>query len=249
MTPPIAPDRTDQSTNRVPEPKPVSRLTSEGILTALSRTRDEQRALLGRHRRSVSIAKITLPALAAVLITALAVLPNLRNGSSIGRISYKKQAATVSTPLSRMSTAQYRGVDAQGEKFTITANRAVQVSQELLNLQAPKGDLTTKSGTWLMLNAHHGLYHQNSELLDLDGKVTLYRQDGTILHTNRAAIDIKAGSAKGPDPVKAFGPFGTLHAQDGFVATNHGSDILFKGPSHVVLDQVAVPQVPVSNGS
>jgi lipopolysaccharide export system protein LptC len=248
MTPPLAPDRTGNH----PEPagkKPASLLTSEGILAALSRTRDEQRAVLGRHRRSVAIAKFTLPALAAVLITALAVLPNLRNGSAIGRISYKKQAASVATPLSRMSTAQYRGVDAQGEKFTITAHRVVQVSQDLLNLQAPKGDLTTKAGNWLMLDARHGLYHQNSQLLDLAGKVTLYRQDGTILHTSRAAIDIKGGSAQGTDPVKAFGPFGTLHAQDGFVATNHGTDILFKGQSHVVLDQIAVPSVTAGGKS
>jgi lipopolysaccharide export system protein LptC len=243
MTPPIAPERAAVRLDPRGEKKSGSLLTSEGILAALSRTREEQRAVLGRHRRAVSIFKYTLPALAAVLITALAVLPNLRNGAAIGRISYKKQAIAAGAPLSRMSTARYRGVDAQGEKFTITAQRVIQVTQGRLNLVAPKGDLTTKSGNWLMLNARHGLYHQNSQLLDLAGKVTLYRQDGTILHTSRAAIDIKGGSAKGSDPVKAFGPFGTLHAQDGFVATNHGSDILFKGASHVVLDQVAVPAV------
>ncbi|MDD2876104.1 MAG: LPS export ABC transporter periplasmic protein LptC [Acidiphilium sp.] len=228
--------------------KPASPRSLDSIFASLTQTRDAQRALLGRHRRAVSIFKFVLPALAALLITALAVFPNLRGGGGIGRISYKKQSTATGTPLSRMSVAQYRGVDTQGEKFTITANRVIQVSQDRLNLLAPKGDLTTNSGNWMMLNARHGLYHQNSQLLDLAGKVTLYRQDGTILHTSRAAIDIKGGTATGSDPVKAFGPFGTLHAQDGFLATHRGTDILFKGKSRVVLDQLAIPAATPNGG-
>jgi len=229
----------------IPPPKPGEPLSSglsiDHIFATITNTRDRQRAILGRHRRAVSVVKFILPALAAILITALAVFPNLRNGANIGRITYKKSTTTTNAPLSRMSTAQYRGVDANGEKFTITAHRVVQISQDKLNLLAPKGDLTTKSGNWLMLNAQHGLYHQTSQLLDLAGKVTLYRADGTELRTRRAAIDIKGGTANGTDPVKAFGPFGTLHAANGFIATDHGKNILFKGPSHVVLDQVPVP--------
>lgn len=236
MTPPTLHDGRDK-----PGGAPPVR-AADGIFATIARTRDEQRALLGRHKRVVSIFKFVLPAVAAVLITALAVFPNLRDGASFGRISYKKQSSAT-TSRSRMSIARYRGIDAAGEKFTITADRAVQITKNRLRLLAPKGDLTTKAGNWMMLNAEHGLYHQASQQLDLAGKVTLYRQDGTTLRTSRAAIDIKAGTAAGSDPVKAFGTFGTLHAKDGFVATNHGADILFKGESRLMLDQITVPAV------
>lgn len=216
-------------------------LSMDSLFETLIQARDRQRATLERRRRAVSVAKLVLPALATVLLVALAVFPNLRSGAKFGRITYKEQPHAEGTPLSRMSTARYRGVDAQGEKFTITATHAVQVSENRLNLIGPKGDITTRAGTWLMLNARHGLYHQKSELLGLDGKVTLYRGDGTTLRTKRAAIDIKGGTASGDDPVAAYGPFGTLHSAEGFRATNRGTDILFKGKSHLVLDQVAVP--------
>lgn len=243
MSKPIVPDRPAK-----PDKASSNGLSVDHIFTTLTRTRDQQRALLGRHRRAVSIFKFVLPGMAALLITALAVFPNLRDGANIGRISYKKTTMATGTPLSRMSSAQYRGVDAQGEKFTITAHQVTQISQDKLNLVAPAGDLTTRSGSWLMLNARHGLYHQTSQLLDLDGKVILYRADGTELRTSRAAIDIKGGTANGSDPVKAFGPFGTLHADDGFIATDHGKNILFKGRSHVVLDQVSIPAVTPGQG-
>lgn len=243
MSPPtLAPDRTAKP------PKPASLLSVDGIFATLTRKRDQQRALLGRHKRTVAIFKFLLPALAAVLITALAVFPNLRDGASFGRISYKKQT-NAATSLSRMSIAQYRGIDAKGEKFTLTASRAVQISKNRLTLIGPKGDLTTVAGNWLMLAARHGLYRQNTQHLDLAGKVTLYRQDGTTLHTSTASIDIAGGTAAGSQPVKAFGPFGTLHAKDGFIATNHGTDILFKGKSHLMLDQVMVPTIVANNHS
>ncbi|MGC9270770.1 LPS export ABC transporter periplasmic protein LptC [Acidiphilium sp.] len=236
-TPPLAPDRIEQTG------KPPTLFSADGIFATLSRTRAEQRALLGRHRRTVAIFKFVLPTLAAGLIVALAVFPNLHNGANIGRITYHKPSTTTGAPLSRMSIAQYRGVDAQGEKFTITAHRVVQVTTNRLDLLAPKGDLTTNAGSWLMLNARRGLYHQNNQVLDLAGRVTLYRADGTVLHTHRATIDIKGGAATGHDPVRAFGPFGTLHSRQGFIATDHGRNILFKGQSTLMLDQLPVPAI------
>ncbi|MCF3945727.1 LPS export ABC transporter periplasmic protein LptC [Acidiphilium sp. AL] len=221
--------------------KAAALLSIDGVFATLARTRDEQRALLGRHRRTVSIAKFVLPALAAVLLVALAVFPNLRSGANFGRISYKKQTTAHKTPLSRMSVARYRGVDAQGQKFTVTAKHALQISENRLSLTRPKGDIMLNSGAWLMLNARTGLYHQKTQMLGLAGKVTLYRADGTTLRTHRAAIDLKNDSAAGSDPVFAYGPFGKLRSKDGFAVRDRGSKILFKGISHLTLDQVSAP--------
>lgn len=221
--------------------RPGSLLSVDGLFATLVNTRDRQRAALGRQRRLIGVAKIVLPALAAALLVALVVFPDLRSGASFGRFTYKEQPHDQGMPLSRMSTAEYRGIDAHGEKFTITASHVVQINSDRLSLTGPKGDLTTKAGAWMMLDARHGIYNQKSETLDLAGKVTLYRADGTTLRTRHAAIDIKAGTADGHDPVAAFGPFGTLDAANGFNARNRGTDILFKGPSHLVLDPANLP--------
>ncbi|HEX7389175.1 MAG TPA: LPS export ABC transporter periplasmic protein LptC [Acidiphilium sp.] len=216
-------------------------LSIDSVFASLAHRRDEQRALLNRHRRTVSIAKFVLPILAVALLVALVVFPDLRSGADFGRISYKKQTAGQKPPLSRMSSALYRGIDARGEKYTITAEHVLQVNPDQLDLTRPRGDITLDSGSWLMLNANSGLYHQKSGLLGLSGRVTLYRADGTTLHTPHATIDLRNDSAAGTDPVSAHGPFGTLHSAGGFTVQDKGTQILFKGVSHLTLDQVIPP--------
>lgn len=242
MTPPGRPDRPGK-------PRQGALTSVDGLFATLAHARDHQRAALGRQRRAVAIAKIVLPTLAVVLLVALVVFPDLRSGAGFGRFTYHEQPHGQGMPLSRMSTAEYRGVDARGEKFTITANHVVQVSSDQLRLIGPKGDLTTRAGAWFMLDAKHGMFHQKSEKLDLAGKVTLYRADGTTLRTRRARIDIKAGTADSNDPVAAYGPFGTLDSTQGFTAIDRGTDILFKGPSHLVLDQTQLPDPATTAGS
>jgi lipopolysaccharide export system protein LptC len=207
------------------------------VIVALAGRREAQRMVSNRHRRTVTIAKRVLPVLALVLLALLAVLPDLRSGAGITRFAYKT-AGTQAVPVSRMSGARYRGMNAQGEPFTVTATNAVQASPNRLDLTRPKGDITLKSGAWMMLNSLTGLYHQKSDLLALNGKVTLYRDDGTTLKTAHAIIDLRNGTADGSNPVAAFGPFGTLHSASGFTVRDRGAQILFKGPSRVTLDHV-----------
>jgi len=71
--------------------------------------------------------------------------------------------------------------------------------------------------------------------LDLSHDVTLYRDDGTTLHTQSASIDMKASAAAGNEPVHAEGPFGTLDAQ-GFALTDKGDVIQFVGPARLILN-------------
>ena len=195
------------------------------------------RRVIQRRRRVVAIMKRALPVFAIVLLALLAVLPDLRSGAGIARISYKIHGDQPA-PVSRMSGARYRGMNAQGEPFTVTAAKAVQISPNHLDLTHPKGDITLQSGAWMMLNSKTGLYHQKNDLLALDGKVTLYRDDGTTLKTAHAVIDLHNGTAAGHDAVAAFGPFGTMHAASGFVVRDRGARILFKGKSHLTLDHV-----------
>lgn len=229
------------TTNRSGKPRTGALTSVDGLFSTLAHARDRQRAALHRQRRVVAVAKVVLPILAVVLLVALVVFPDLRSGVGFGRFTYHELPHDKGMPLSRMSTAQYRGVDAQGQKFTITADHVVQVSNDKLKLSGPKGDLTTRAGAWFMLDARHGLFHQKSQQLDLRGKVTLYRADGTTLRTSRALIDIKAGTAGSSEPVSAWGPFGTLSSAHGFTAVNRGTDIFFKGPSHLMLDQAQLP--------
>lgn len=215
-------------------------LPIDAIINRLARERAAQRELLLRHRRTVAIAKRVLPVLAVLLLVALAVFPDLRSGTGVGRVSYHTHGHVPGTALSRMTTARYHGVDGRGEPFTLTATKASQLSHDRIALSDPKGDVTLKSGAWLMLSAKHGMYTQGNQILAMHDNVRLYRDDGTTMLTRRANIDLKAGTADGKTPVTAYGPFGTLHSKDGFSVEKRGALVVFKGKSHLVLDHADI---------
>ena len=96
--------------------------------------------------------------------------------------------------------------------------------------------MTEANGTWLELQSKKGVYRQEEHSLDLSTDVYLYRDDGTTLRTQSATIDLKAGAAAGAEPVHAEGPFGVLDAKGGFTLTDKGTQVLFAGPAHLVLN-------------
>ena len=213
-------------------------------LPKLTRDHAEILPTLARSRR-VQLAKRVLPFLAVLLLVALVALPDLRSGTAFGRFTYRKTNGTSPHgPISEVSGAHYHGINRQGEKFSISATTATQITQNQLRLQRPQGNILLNSGAWLMLHARHGLYHQRSGALGLRGGVTLYRADGTTMKTHTASINLHQGTATGTDKVLAYGPFGTLHAANGFSVLNRGAVVQFNGKIDLTLIGAASSAAP-----
>jgi lipopolysaccharide export system protein LptC len=214
----------------------INNVPRQSVLDEIRRQRKEAPANLARRSLRVMLLKRALPAAALLLLAALAVAPSWQLGPEANRVTYHVSQSTDSQ-ASRMQGATYHGRDQQGQPYTVTANSAVQQGADNVALTAPQGDITLKSGAWLMLKSATGNYHQKSDKLDLNGGVTLYRNDGTVVSTNRSAIDLRGGDASSTDPVQVTGPFGTLNAQNGFTLTGKGSEITFHGPATLTLTQ------------
>lgn len=189
---------------------------------------------LARRRVVIRLTKWLLPAAALLLLSLLALWPELDLARDQARLTFKQMSGDIGG--ARLIDARYHAVDAQGRPYTVTASVAQQDGPDRINLTTPKGDITLNNGTWLMLEALHGVYLQKTEQLDLSHHVTLYRDDGTTLRTASASIDLKHGAAAGAEPVHAQGPFGTLDAKGGFTVVDKGAAIQFGGPAHVVLN-------------
>lgn len=188
---------------------------------------------LARRRVMINLTKWLLPVLALALLSTIALWPELDSAADKARLSFAGISGTVQG--ARMTEARYRGVDRQGRPYTLTASVAQQIGEERVNLTLPKGDITLRDGTWLMLQAKQGVYTKHTDLLDLSHHVTLYRDDGTTMVTASATVDLKNSDAAGAEPVHAEGPFGTLDAQ-GFTLLDKGAIIQFAGPAHLVLN-------------
>ncbi|MCB5943218.1 LPS export ABC transporter periplasmic protein LptC [Acidocella sp. KAb 2-4] len=215
----------------------MSPLTRQNLIDSIRRHDAENPAALARRGARVALLKKLLPVAAALLLVALALAPYWRSGPDADRVSYHVQPGTADTPSSRLLGVKYRGTDQNGQPFTVTADSAVETDGNNVTLTAPEGDITLKSGAWLMVKADSGLYHPKTDTLTLTNNVTLYRNDGTTLNTTAADVDLHAGTAASTSPVQVQGPFGTLAAANGFTVTGHGAQITFNGPATLTLMQ------------
>jgi lipopolysaccharide export system protein LptC len=185
-----------------------------------------------RRRLIVSATKYVLPLVALALLTAIAMWPQIDRAREQARVAFRRMSAVADGAT--VADARYRSVDERGRPFTVTASNAVQISPERVDLTAPKGDITLENGTWAYLEARQGIFLQRIKQLDLAQDVTLYRDDGMTLHTETAAIDLRASAAAGADAVHVEGPTGTLDAA-GFALVDKGDTIQF-GPGRSVLN-------------
>jgi len=189
---------------------------------------------IARRRLMILLAKLALPTVALALLTTMAMWPELKHSAAEVRWDLHQMVPDVAGDT--VIDARFHGIDERGRPYTVTASEATQVDPDRINLTTPKGDVTLQNGTWLMLQSKDGVYRKQEDELDLSHAVTLYRDDGTTMLTESAAVDMKNGAAAGAQPVHAEGPFGVLDAKGGFTFTDKGEEVQFAGPAHLVLN-------------
>lgn len=211
-----------------PRPTPPSPTRRGGTFGEARRRR-----AVPQRRWLVGLAKRVLPLVALGLLLLVAFWPEINGSGERSRVSYRR--VDITPEGGQLTEAHYQGVDNTGRPYTVTATKVRQSGQDRTDLEAPKADMLLQSGEWLMIQARRGVYEQKASRLDLSGEVTLYRDDGTVLTTESATIDMRANAAAGHEMVHAEGPFGVLDAQ-GFTVLDRGAVVQFTGPARLVLN-------------
>jgi lipopolysaccharide export system protein LptC len=191
---------------------------------------------LARRRVTVAVMKRVLPLAAVGLLAAIALWPEFESAAERGRIQIRNVVSGIRPDALQVVQPRYQGVDEQNRPYTVTADVAVQAGgSDIVQLRAPRADLTLSDGAWVYLEAREGRYDKPRNWLDLKGRVTIHHDDGTQFVTERASVDVGGGNASGDDPVAAQGPFGNLTAQ-GFRLQDRGQVVVFTGRARAVLE-------------
>lgn len=222
-----------EQNNPTPEEKQPRQ---SSVLDSIRQKKPDIKADLAKRSWRITFLKRVLPAVALLLLLVLVLAPSWHSGVESGRVTYHL-SKTSSNETSSIQDATYNGRDEQGQPYMVTASSIVQRSGGVSLLTTPQGSIVLKSGAWLMLKSIVGKFNQQDDSLGLSGHVMLYRNDGTIMTTSQATINMRTSSATGKMPVQVSGPFGVLNAQNGFALADHGDKIMFNGPVKMVLDQ------------
>lgn len=184
-----------------------------------------------RYSRFVGIMKVVLPSLAVVLLGLVVAWPRLSNDDERFKVGFANLSPQSVESL-QMINARYYGIDGRNRPFTVTADLATEQAPAsgMIELDQPKADFTTQSGSGVYVEAIRGHYNQKTQMLDLEGEVNLFHDEGYELHTEQARINLATSLAEGHEPVTGNGPQGRIDGQ-GFRIVDKGKQIMVLGRS------------------
>lgn len=183
---------------------------------------------MARRRSRLKFAKWALPALACFFLVSIAIWPEINHLLHQDR-AILREMRHVRVDSGSMERAIYRDIDSHNHPYTLTSRNAHQTGDGHIDLDRPEADITLTHGEWMHIRADHGVYMQHQQTLNLDGHVVMYRNDGTLLYSPSADMDIKQQVIATHNWVHAEGPFGTQDAQSAFL-DQHANIIQFMGP-------------------
>lgn len=184
-----------------------------------------------RYSRFVGFMKVMLPSLAVVLLGLVVAWPRLGSDDERFKVGFAN-ISPQSVESLQMINARYYGVDGRNRPFTVTADLATEQAPAsgLMVLDQPKADFTTQGGAGVYVEAMRGYYNQKTQMLDLEGEVSLFHDEGYELHTEQARVNLATSLAEGHEPVTGNGPQGRINGQ-GFRIVGKGKQIMVLGRS------------------
>jgi lipopolysaccharide export system protein LptC len=143
-----------------------------------------------RHDSVVRYAKFGLPIIAILFLLVLAIAPFDRRGD-VSFILDKKQVDKAAERM-RIETARYSGEDNKGNKFEITADKAIQQRSDepIVDIQGMMAKLGLAQGP-LVIAANQGRYDLDSQKVEVIGPVRVVGADGYRLATRNVDVDLK----------------------------------------------------------
>src|SRR3954453_11080243 len=152
------------------------------------------------HDNLVRWTKVVLPSAVGVLIAVLALAPLDRNGD-VSFILDKKKVENAPERM-RVETARYTGADNKGQRFEITAQRAIQRSSDvpIVDIEGMFAQLALANGP-LMIAANQGRYDLDTQKMAVSGPVRVIGPDGYRLETRDVMVDLKQRQLASAGPV------------------------------------------------
>jgi len=180
------------------------------------------------HDRLVRFAKVALPSAVGVVIAFLAMAP-LEKSGDVSFILDKNQVENAPERM-RVEQARYTGEDNRGQKFEITANRALQRTSEqpVVDIWGMLAQFGLAQGP-VTVAANQGQYNLDEQKVTVQGPVRVTGPEGESLVTRNVTVDLKQNTMTSQDGVAGQMRLGQFQAGRLRADLNSGTVILDGG--------------------
>jgi lipopolysaccharide export system protein LptC len=163
------------------------------------------------HDYLIGVLKIALPAAVGVLLAYLALAP-LSKGPEISFLLDKNKVETASEHM-RIQAAQYRGQDATGRPFLISAQSAVQATAQdpVVDISGMAAQIGLENGP-ARIDAGHARYDMSVQQVNVAGPIRVTAADGYRLDTRDVLVDLNRRSLQSRGAVDGRMPLGSFSA-------------------------------------
>lgn len=218
----------DQPTNptapAAPEPGQMRRLS------APARGRP-----IRRRRAPLALIKIALPMIVAVTVGYLVYWWWVQASERVITVeTIEQKGPDVEKAQVTVNDVKYDGKDDQGRPYSITAEAASHADGDERNiaLTKPLADIVMAGGAYVALTAKTGMLNRDTDIIVLNGDVTLFHDNGLSFQTDSATINMKDKTAEGSAPVEGQNGDGEL-ISEGFRVQDDGDTIVFTGKAYM----------------
>ena len=180
------------------------------------------------HDRLVGFAKVALPSAVGVVIAFLAMAP-LDNRGDVSFILDKNQVENAPERM-RVEQARYTGEDNRGQKFLITANRALQRTSEqpIVDIWGMLAQFGLSQGP-VTVAANQGQYNLDEQKVAVHGPVRVNGPEGESLLTRDVTVDLKQNTMSSNGGVAGRMKLGRFQAGRLRADLNSGTVVLDRG--------------------
>jgi len=185
------------------------------------------------YTKFVQSAKLLLGILVVILTVMIFAYPVLKKNSGL-RIAFTSTDKTVKPPPTQMVNANFRGFDDENQPYNVTSKTALQLDENNVTFDKINGDISLNNGLWFTMQANKGHLKIKERLLDLNGSIEMFNDEGYELRTESINIDLGRKIAVTHEPVNGQGPLGSLKAH-GAVFDGNAKTATFTGPVLVTL--------------
>ncbi|GAB5374009.1 MAG: hypothetical protein AcusKO_04710 [Acuticoccus sp.] len=177
--------------------------------TALARRQREQRRAV-RHTRRVKRLRVALPVASAVIAVGLlgaAILPKLFPIAALAGLSLTADGLVMNEP-------RLAGHLGEGRRYEVVADRAVQslLNPSRLSLEGLSADFDMGEGQRVTMAGHHAAYDTDTEILLVDGGLTINSTDGSTVSLKGARVDLAKRRVDSDGAIEIASPRGDIRA-------------------------------------